>query len=78
VKQDDGCWIEEVPGINCQEATRQELVESLRVTLAETIEMKRKEARRAAGRCFEELLQYKAPPSAAAHNTTVQRFVSTE
>jgi hypothetical protein len=26
-------WIEEVPGVNWQEATREELVESLRVTL---------------------------------------------
>ena len=31
-------WIEEVPGVNCQERTRQELLESLRVTLKETIE----------------------------------------
>ncbi|MGH2360098.1 MAG: type II toxin-antitoxin system HicB family antitoxin, partial [bacterium] len=28
-------WIEEVPGVNCQESTREELVETLRVTLAE-------------------------------------------
>jgi len=28
-------WIEEFPGVNCQERTRQELVESLRVTLQE-------------------------------------------
>jgi hypothetical protein len=28
-------WVEEVPGVNCQEATREELLESLRVTLAE-------------------------------------------
>jgi len=28
-------WIEEVPGVNCQEATREELIESLRVTLRE-------------------------------------------
>jgi len=30
-------WIEEVPGVNCQECTRQELLESLRVTLQEAI-----------------------------------------
>lgn len=34
-------WIEEVPGVNCQEATRDELVESLRVTLREALEFKR-------------------------------------
>lgn len=28
-------WIEEVPGVNCQEATREELLESLSVTLRE-------------------------------------------
>lgn len=25
-------WIEEVPGVNCQEATRDELLETLRIT----------------------------------------------
>lgn len=29
--------IEEVPGVNCQEATREELVDTLRVTLAEAL-----------------------------------------
>lgn len=32
-------WIEEVPGVNCQEQTREKLLESLRATLAEAIEM---------------------------------------
>ena len=43
VKQDAGWWIgwiEEVPGVNCQEATRNELIESLRVTLREALELK--------------------------------------
>lgn len=48
-------WIEEVPGVNCQEATREELIESLRVTLAEALDMNRADARRAAGKGFEEL-----------------------
>lgn len=42
VKQDGKWWIgwiEEVPGVNCQEATREELMESLRVTLQEALEM---------------------------------------
>ncbi|HEY2774373.1 MAG TPA: type II toxin-antitoxin system HicB family antitoxin [Candidatus Binatia bacterium] len=58
VKQDAGWWIgwiEEVPGVNCQEATREELLESLRVTLAEAIEFNRDEARNAAGIGYEEL-----------------------
>ena len=48
-------WIEELPGVNCQERTRDELVESLRVTLAEALEMNREDARRAAGKGYEEL-----------------------
>ena len=47
-------WIEEVPGVNCQEATREELLESLRITLKEALELNRIEARSAAGSDFEE------------------------
>lgn len=47
-------WIEEVPGVNCQEATRQELVESLREALREALEFNRKDARDAAGQDFDE------------------------
>lgn len=32
-------WIEEIPGVNCQESTHAELLESLRVTLAEALEL---------------------------------------
>ena len=48
-------WIEEVPGVNCQEETREQLLESLRVTLGEAIEFNRSEARSAAGKGYEEL-----------------------
>ncbi len=48
-------WIEEVPGVNCQEATRDALIDTLRVTLAEAIEFNRDEARSAAGKGYEEL-----------------------
>lgn len=47
-------WIEEVPGVNCQERTRDELLESLRITLAEALEMNRADARKAAGIGYEE------------------------
>lgn len=47
-------WIEEVPGVNCQEATKDELVESLRVTLKEALEFNRKEAIQAAGDGYNE------------------------
>jgi len=47
-------WIEEVPGVNCQETSKEELLESLRVTLREALEFNRREALEAAGDSFEE------------------------
>ena len=41
-------WIEEITGVNCQERTKAELIESLKEALRETLEFNRKEARRAA------------------------------
>jgi predicted RNase H-like HicB family nuclease len=41
-------WIEEVPGVNAQEATKEELISSLREILAEALEFNRSEARQAA------------------------------
>ena len=57
VKQDGNWWIgwiEEVPGVNCQEATREELLETLRITLQEALELNRKEAIAAAQGNFQE------------------------
>lgn len=48
-------WIEEVPGVNCQEATQVELIESLRETLREMLDMNRQDARTAAGSEFSEV-----------------------
>lgn len=47
-------WIEEVPGVNCQEQTKEELLETLKVTLREALEFNRREALNAAGEGFEE------------------------
>lgn len=47
-------WIEEVPGVNCQEPTREELLASLRVTLREALELNREEAIQAAAPDFSE------------------------
>jgi len=47
-------WIEEVPGVNCQEKTREELLESLSVTLKEALEFNREEAIRAAAADYTE------------------------
>ena len=60
VQQDEGWWIgwiQEIPGVNCQERTKDELLATLRVTLRETIEYNRKEAiRRTEGESFEEII----------------------
>lgn len=42
-------WIEEIPGVNCQEHTREELTESLRATLKEALEFNRQDALTAVG-----------------------------
>ena len=52
VKQEDDWWvgwIEEVPGVNCQERTYEELKETLEVTLKEALELNRQDALTAAG-----------------------------
>lgn len=57
LKQDNGWWIgwiEEVPGVNCQEPTREELLETLKVTLKEALAFNRQEAVGAAGGNYEE------------------------
>ncbi len=46
IKKDDDWWIgwvEEIPGVNCQERTKEELLETLRVTLKETLEINKSE-----------------------------------
>jgi len=37
-------WIEEVPGVNCQEKTQEDLIETLKITLREAIELNRQDA----------------------------------
>ena len=59
VVQQDGNWwigwVEEVPGVNSQERTREGLLVSLKAVLQEALEMNRAEARAAAGSSYEEL-----------------------
>jgi predicted RNase H-like HicB family nuclease len=45
-------WIEECPGVNCQERTCEELMETLRITLQEALELHRKDSMVAAGENF--------------------------
>jgi predicted RNase H-like HicB family nuclease len=57
IKQDGGWWIgwvEEVPGVNCQEKTREELIETIKVTLREALDFNRLEALAAAGMNYQE------------------------
>ena len=59
IQHNDGWWIgwiEEVPGVNCQSATREGLLEDLRDALREALEMNRSDARALAGDSAEEEL----------------------
>jgi predicted RNase H-like HicB family nuclease len=48
-------WVEEVPGVNSQGATRAELLENLQDALEEALEMNRADAKAAAAGDFEEV-----------------------
>jgi predicted RNase H-like HicB family nuclease len=47
-------WIEEIPGVNCQERTREELIDCLRLTLKEALEFNRQDALTAIGAGYTE------------------------
>jgi len=47
-------WVEEVSGVNCQEASKAELLESLQVTLREALGYNRQDALAAAGEGYQE------------------------
>lgn len=47
-------WIEEIPGVNCQERTKAKLLRSLREVLVEALEFNREQARACAGKTFVE------------------------
>ena len=50
-------WIEEIPGVNAQERTKEDLLVSLREVLKEALEFNRQEARSSAlGNYTEELV----------------------
>src|SRR5215210_7842873 len=48
-------WVEEVPGVNSQGTTREELLDNLRDALEEALEMNRADARAAAAGAYEEV-----------------------
>lgn len=50
-------WVEEIPGVNCQEKTKEDLLKSLKVTLKEALEFNKQDALQAATSDYtEELL----------------------
>jgi predicted RNase H-like HicB family nuclease len=48
-------WVEEIPGVNSQGQTRDELLDNLRDALEEALEMNRADARAAASGSYEEV-----------------------
>lgn len=57
IKQDGNFWIgwiKEIPGVNCQEYSKNELIETLKVTLSEALEFNREEALNAIGEQYNE------------------------
>ena len=48
-------WIAEVPGVNAQERTREELLEALSEVLREALEMNREDALFHTAGCYEEV-----------------------
>ena len=59
IRQHDGWWIgwvEEIPGVNSQGKTRDELLKNLRSALREAIDLNREEALAQAGSGYEEAM----------------------
>jgi len=59
IKQDGDWWlgwIEEIPGVNCQESSHDELIETLKITLQEALDFNRDEALLNAGTYYQEEL----------------------
>jgi predicted RNase H-like HicB family nuclease len=48
-------WVEEIPGVNSQGESRDELMLNLRSALEEALEMNRSDAKNSAGSAFEEV-----------------------
>lgn len=58
IKQDGDWWIgwiEEISGVNCQEKTREKLIETLKITLQEALDFNRQDALAMAGVNYQEL-----------------------
>ena len=55
-KEGDGWvgWVEEIPAVNAQEVTKEELFDSLKTALDEALEFNREQARESARENYEE------------------------
>ncbi len=49
-------WVQNVPGVNCQERTREELLESIKEALYEALDLHRQEILDLVGDDYEELV----------------------
>ena len=49
-------WVQNVPGVNCQERTREELLESIKEALYEALDFHRQEILDLVGEDYEELV----------------------
>lgn len=47
-------WIEEIPGVNCQENSIENLKKTLKITLSEALEFNRQDAMALAGNTYQE------------------------
>ncbi len=47
-------WIEEIPGVNCQEKSIKELKKTLKITLGEALKFNRQDAIQLAGNTYQE------------------------
>ena len=47
-------WVEEIPGVNCQEESKSELLQSLQLSLREALELNRHDALDTAGEGYQE------------------------
>ncbi|SMN02659.1 PMID: 11932238 [uncultured Candidatus Thioglobus sp.] len=47
-------WIEEIPGVNCQEKSVEKLKETLKITLGEALEFNRQDAMELTGNTYQE------------------------
>ena len=68
-------WIEEVQGVNCQEPTRDELIEILRLSLREALAFNREDAIRAAASDYSEVPRTCPPELGPSRSITPTRFL---